>query len=106
MKYNDNEITLEELLYRTNQWFYDRNLNNADSNGQLVKLYEEVNELHKAHYNNDEEEKIDAVGDILVVLTGYCLQQDLDLNMCWSKAYDIIKDRKGKLVNGIFVKES
>ena len=48
---------------------------------------------------------IDSVGDVYVVLVILCMQLGLDINDCIKAAYEEIKDRKGKLVNGLFVKE-
>lgn len=67
------------------------------------KLQEEVQELLDADNRADE---IDAVGDITVVLIGYCLQRGLVFEECLQSAYNEIKDRKGKVINGVFVKEA
>jgi hypothetical protein len=48
---------------------------------------------------------IDAIGDIQVVLIILAAQYDLDVDDCLNTAYLQIKDRKGKTVNGIFIKE-
>jgi len=47
----------------------------------------------------------DAIGDMYVVLTILALQLDLDIGDCVAMAYEEIRDRKGKMVNGVFVKE-
>lgn len=93
------------LNTKVDEWFIERGLDVADPHGQVVKLYEEVNELHNAIYNKDEDEIIDALGDIQVVLRGLGLQLNLDLEDCLESAYDVIKHRTGKLVNGIWVKD-
>lgn len=93
------------LNNKVDEWFIERGLDVADPQGQMVKLYEEVNELHNAIYNNDRIEIIDALGDIQVVLRGLGLQLNLDLEDCLESAYDVIKHRTGKLVNGIWVKD-
>ena len=93
------------LNNKVDEWFIERGLDVADPNGQMVKLYEEVNELHNAIYNNDMDEIIDALGDIQVVLRGLGLQLNLNLEDCLASAYDVIKHRTGKLVNGIWVKD-
>ena len=54
---------------------------------------------------NKQELIIDSIGDIYVVLVILCMQLGLDINDCIKAAYDKIKDRKGKMVDGIFVKE-
>lgn len=48
---------------------------------------------------------MDAVGDILVVLTIYCQQKGWSISDCFQMAWDEIKNRKGKMVNGSYVKE-
>ena len=96
---------MKQLINKVEQWFVDRNLHSLNGAGQLVKLTEEVRELEDAFISDDSAEEIDAVGDILVVLIGYCMQRDLDIMDCLASAYEEIKDRKGKVVDGVFVKE-
>ena len=93
------------LEEKVDDWFIEKGLDVADPHGQMVKLYEEVNELHNAIYNDDREEIIDALGDIQVVLRGLGLQLELNLEDCLQSAYEVIKHRTGKLVNGIWVKD-
>ncbi|TLQ49293.1 hypothetical protein FEZ33_01280 [Ruoffia tabacinasalis] len=97
---------MEQLIKKVEQWFVDRNLHSLDGVGQLEKLQEEVEELILAYNEDDRAEEIDAVGDILVVLIGYCMQRDLDIMDCLNSAYEEIKDRKGKVIDGVFVKEA
>nr|DAR73561.1 MAG TPA: NTP-PPase-like protein [Caudoviricetes sp.] len=94
--------TLKPLV---EQWFVDRGLDKRDGSGQLEKLQEEVDELKQAYIEVNRDEEIDAVGDILVVLIGYCLQRGLDIEECLSVAYNVIKNRTGQVVNGVFVKD-
>lgn len=49
---------------------------------------------------------IDSIGDVYVVLTILSMQMDLNIKECISTAYEEISDRKGKMINGVFVKES
>lgn len=86
---------MDALIKKVENWFFKRNLHTLPSDGQLEKLQEEVDELKKAHWTNDSEEQIDAVGDIMVVLVGYCLQNDMEIEECLESAYEEIKDRKG-----------
>lgn len=90
---------------KVEQWFVDRGIDVGDGHAQLSKLVEEVNELIMARAVEDRAEEMDAVGDILVVLIGYCLQRGLDIDNCLKIAYAEIKDRTGKVVNGSFVKD-
>ena len=96
---------MEQLIMKINDWFQDRDLDKGDGLGQLQKLNEEVYELAEARIVNDFGAEVDAVGDITVVLIGYCLQRGLDFEKCLESAYNEIKGRTGKVVNGVFVKD-
>lgn len=96
---------MNKLIQKVENWFVARRLHTLDGTGQLIKLHEEVEELVVAHRNNDPAEEKDAVGDITVVLIGYCLQRGYDFQDCLALAYEEIKDRKGQVINGVFVKE-
>ena len=96
---------MKQLIKKVEQWFVDRNLHTLNGAGQLTKLNEEVRELEDAFIADDIVEEVDAVGDILVVLIGYCMQRDLDIMDCLASAYEEIKDRKGKVIDGMFWKE-
>lgn len=78
----------------------------GDSKTQYIKLLEETGELAKALLNNDKPEIIDAIGDIVVVLTNLAKLEDLKIEDCVQSAYDVIKNRKGKMINGTFVKQT
>lgn len=97
---------MNDLIKKVNQWFFDRDLAEGDGLGQLQKLHEEIYELVEARIVNDFSAEVDAIGDITVVLIGYCLQRGLTLEQCLESAYNEIKDRTGKLVNGVFVKDN
>ena len=100
------KIDLNKLVEKVQGWFVERNLHTFDGTAQLEKLKEEVQELLDARANNDVEEEIDAIGDITVVLIGYCMQRGFSFAKCLGSAYQVIKDRKGKVINGTFVKEA
>ena len=72
---------------------------------QFIKLVEEVGELGSAILKDKKEEIVDALGDIQVVLTILAKQLDLDLDECLKSAYNEIKDRNGKTINGTFIKD-
>lgn len=73
---------------------------------QMAKVLEEVVELNKAIVTNNKPEIIDGIGDSVVTLIILAEQLGLDIEDCLEAAYNEIKDRKGKLVNGLFVKEA
>ncbi|MBS6063659.1 MAG: hypothetical protein KH972_07310 [Peptostreptococcaceae bacterium] len=72
----------------------------------MVKLIEELGELANGINKDKKEQIIDSIGDTYVVLTILSMQFNLNIEDCITEAYNEIKDRKGKMVNGIFVKES
>ncbi|AAP74504.1 MazG-like pyrophosphatase [Lactobacillus phage phiJL-1] len=86
-------------------WAIRRGLDKANSDKQLIKLIEEVGELSEAHNKDWRDKQIDSVGDIFVVLTIYALQNGLHLDDCVKEAYNTIKDRDGKMIDGVFIKE-
>jgi NTP pyrophosphatase (non-canonical NTP hydrolase) len=78
----------------------------GDSRTQYIKLMEEAGELAEALLKNDETEVIDAIGDMVVVLTNLAKLRGHNIEDCVASAYDVIKSRQGKMVNGTFVKNN
>jgi len=72
---------------------------------QIIKLQEEVGELCSAFLKQNDLEIYDAIGDIQVVLIILCEQLDIDYEKALESAYNVIKNRKGKTINGTFIKE-
>lgn len=97
---------MQELTDKIRTWAIMRGLDNADPSKQMLKLMEEVGELSAAIARNDEWETTDAIGDIFVVLTILSMQLEYSIEHCVDEAYQEIKDRKGKMINGVFVKEA
>lgn len=104
----------------------------GDTKTQFLKLIEEVGELGKAILNKDVEETKDAIGDIVVVLTNLTelanndifikekyedvvgdggsrmlIEESMDISIedCINSAYEVIKNRTGKMYNGTFIKD-
>lgn len=88
-------------------WAHDRNLiKGSTSTAQYRKLLEEVTELYEAMFiSGGEKDYADAIGDIMVVLTIMASQEGITSEYCLDVAWNEIKDRKGKMINGIFVKD-
>ena len=78
----------------------------GDSKTQYVKLMEEAGELAQALLKNDETEVIDAIGDMVVVLTNLAKLRGHNIEDCVASSYSVIKDRQGKMINGTFVKNN
>jgi NTP pyrophosphatase (non-canonical NTP hydrolase) len=66
---------------------------------------EEAGELAQALLKQNQEEAIDAIGDMVVVLTNLAVFVGVDIEDCIASAYNEIKNRKGKMSNGTFVKQ-
>ena len=77
----------------------------GNSHTQYVKLQEEAGELAKALLSNDKTEIKDAIGDITVVLTNLAYLEGFLIEDCIETAYLEIATRKGKMINGTFVKQ-
>ena len=91
---------------KVEQWVIDRNLHTQDPKVQMCKTMEELGELARAINKGDKEKQMDGIGDTVVTLICISEQLGLKFNDCLDYAYNEIKDRKGKLINGTFVKES
>ena len=88
------------------KWADERGLLKAENAPkQMLKLMEEVGELAGAMAKNKPGDIIDAIGDIQVVLIILSKQLGIDYKECLIYAYNEIKERKGKLINGVFVKD-
>jgi NTP pyrophosphatase (non-canonical NTP hydrolase) len=68
-------------------------------------MVSEVGELCNALIANDQEKIIDGFGDVLITLIMLSEKLDLDLLECLDFSYKEIEKRKGKTVNGNFMKE-
>ena len=88
------------------KWASERGLLvKGNERNQLIKLMEEVGELSSAILKDNQPEVKDALGDIQVVLIILCYQLGYDLDECLEDAYNVIKNRTGKMDNGTFVKD-
>lgn len=88
------------------EWAEARNLvEGSTAQAQMLKLSEEMGELAAAVARGNIDGIIDSIGDMVVVLTILAAQHETDIRHCTKLAYEEIKDRKGRMVNGVFVKE-
>ena len=103
------EIVSESIVWsdRVTQWARDRNIiEGTTPQQQFLKLVEEVGELSTALQKMDLSLIQDSLGDINVMVNNIAVQCGLTLEQCQESAWNQIKDRKGKIVNGVFAKES
>ena len=95
-----------DIFNKIRSWAEIRGLyEKGDPMVQYVKLQEEAGELAKALLKDDQPEVIDAIGDIVVVLTNLAHQRGVYIEECIQTAYEVINKRTGKMINGTFVKD-
>lgn len=100
MRYN-----LEELVNKIAQWHRDRNLiDGSTDKDQYMKLIQEAGELSDNICKG--RDISDDIGDMMVVLINIATRNNLTITECLEAAYNDIKDRKGRMVDGVFVKEA
>lgn len=117
-------------------WHHDRNLiDGATNNSQFGKLLEEMMELYMTINQHrplspeiavaevtgilgkllDKQRIVcapqgksvkDDIGDCIVVLVNIAEREQVTIQECVETAWEDIKDRKGKMINGVFVKEA
>lgn len=95
------------LFDKIRQWGIERNFygeGGATIQSQFVKLAEEMGEL--AGNIARGRDCTDDIGDMAVVLTHLAELSGKKIEDCIEYSYNEIKDRKGKWLNGSFIKES
>lgn len=97
-------MSLDMLVESVEAWAEEKGIFNSNNPlPQFLKVVEEVGELSEAltkNYNYVEE-----IGDVLVTIICLSRQLDTDVETCLKSAYDKISKRKGKMMNGVFVKQ-
>lgn len=97
---------MNELIEKVEAWAVEKGLDNNELwSKQFAKIVEELGELSSSILKEKREEERDAFGDLLVTIIILALQRDIHLTSCLFDAYEVIKNRQGKLVNGSFIKE-
>lgn len=123
-------MRFEELNARVIEWAQEKGILDASNPiKQLTKTQEELDEtmdalvkikdLHdpkqpslidvgnkQALIDQYNEEVVDGIGDMLVTILILSELCGVDSQHCLTVAYNEIKGRKGKMVDGMFVKES
>lgn len=105
-KINFKKMKYQKLEKLVIEWAKEKGiLEKGTPLAQWNKTAEEVNELNDALFDDNREEIIDALGDILVTIIIQAEMQGLKLEECLESAYNVIAKRKGKMIDGQFVKE-
>lgn len=99
--------TFESLIVSVETWAQTKGiLDKATPMAQGLKTLEEVTEMLNAIRTNDNNELIDAIGDVIVTLIIQAKMNNLNIVLCLQSAYNVISNRKGKMINGVFVKDN
>ena len=96
----------ENIFECIRMWADERGLyDKGDPKTQYIKLMEETGEIGRAILKKDTEQIIDGIGDAVVVLTNLSELLGVSIEECIEQAYSVIAKRKGKMINGTFVKD-
>lgn len=95
---------MNELVQAVEEWSKNKGLDKADSKAQFTKVVEEVGEVASALARGDKELLEDGIGDVIVTLIILSQQNGMNIETCLNTAYNEIKGRTGKMINGTFVK--
>lgn len=110
--------TFEQLRENVELWANDKDLlHSENAEKQFMKFIEEVFEFktemdmcmkffnpNLKMWQTDKDVKLE-MGDIFVTLIVLCKQLGIDCVECLEMAYEKISKRKGKTIDGTFVKE-
>lgn len=96
---------MEDLVEKIAQWHRDRNLiDGSTDKDQYMKLIQEAGELSDNICKG--RDISDDIGDMMVVLINIATRNNLTITQCLEAAYNDIKDRRGRMIDGVFVKEA
>ena len=99
---------MQDVFTNIADWAKARNLiEGSTPQAQFIKLAEELGEVAECiskGLSQDELKK--ELGDMLVVITILAEQYGLSTNECANAAYEKIKHRKGRMQDGIFIREA
>lgn len=99
-------MNIEQLTNKIVRWHHARNLiDGATDIAQYEKLHEEQGELLKGIRTLNKDLTADSIGDMYVVLVNIAERNGLTMQQCIEQAWYEIKDRTGKMVDGVFVKD-
>lgn len=104
MRSSPETVALLENVNRIKHWHHDRNLiDGSDDKTQFAKLIQEAGELSDNICKGKDIK--DDIGDMIVVLINIAERNNISLSECLECAWEDIKDRKGMMRDGVFIKE-
>ena len=95
---------MNNLIKQVEQWSIDKGLDKGNSDRQALKFYEEAGEIGAALSRNRMDDLKDGIGDTIVTLIILAQQHGMTIEECLQYAYDEISQRKGRTINGTFIK--
>ena len=100
---NISDTTISNLISKIMKWHEDRNLiEGSTDKDQVLKLQQELGELSDSVCK--QKDMKDDLGDMMVIMLNIMRRNNLTMEECLETAYIDIKDRKGKMIDGMFVK--
>tara|TARA_E500000178_G_scaffold290896_1_gene294524 strand:+ start:2959 stop:3342 length:384 start_codon:yes stop_codon:yes gene_type:complete len=100
---NISDTTISNLISKIMKWHEDRNLiEGSTDKDQVLKLQQELGELSDSVCK--QKDMKDDLGDMMVIMLNIMRRNNLTMEECLETAYIDIKDRKGRMIDGIFVK--
>ncbi|MCA1776092.1 MAG: MazG-like family protein [Loktanella sp.] len=98
--------TIQKTISLIRDWARARNIiAGGSAQAQMLKLTEEIGELAGGIAKDRQADIEDAIGDCFVLLTIIAAHRGVDIETCIGRAYNEIKDRRGRMIDGVFVKE-
>jgi NTP pyrophosphatase (non-canonical NTP hydrolase) len=99
--------TFDDMVTNVTGWAQEKGLlEKENASKQMLKVMEEVGETASAMLKNDHAKIIDGIGDSFVTLIVLSKQLGLEPLYCLEVAWNEIKNRKGMMVEGTFIKET
>lgn len=101
-----NEETFNDLIENVKGWAEDKDILKKDNTSkQMLKVMEELGETSGAIAKDRPDDIKDGIGDVFVTVIILSYQLGLEPTECLQQAWNEIKGRTGKTVNGVFVKD-
>lgn len=97
---------MNELIKNIEKWSVARNIHEGDLKAQLSKTVEELGEVANGINKGKPGMIQDGIGDVVVTLVILAQRCGLSFEDCVATAYNEIKNRQGKMIDGVFVKSS
>ena len=99
-------MTFEQIDNKVAEWAEGYGLISADSQfQQMCKVTEELGELNAAILKQKRAMELDSFGDVMVTIAILARIRNVSLTQCFETAYNEIKNREVKMVNGSLVKK-